>query len=328
MHEFLGEMNDIFDKYDVMNVGELPNTPNPDNVMKYISAKERQLNMVFNFDVVNLGQTRGARFETVPFTTADFKRELFRWQDISGTDSWTTAFLENHDQGRCISRFASDKPEHREQAAKMLAMVLASLTGTLFLYQGQEIGMTNAPRSWPAEEYKCIKSVHYWNDVKTRTNNDPQALAKALDGMQIMARDHARVPMQWDSSSNAGFCGPDAKPWMRVVDNYTELNVAEQEGRDGSVLEFWRTLLRLRKQYKDLFVYGSFEEIEQGGDLMMFTKREGDKVALTVANLGSERREFQMPADLSGRQLELVASNQGDKKDVLEPYGGRIYIVA
>lgn len=100
MREFLHEMNDIFDKYDVMNVGELPHTPKVSDVMKYISAKERQLNMVFNFDTVNLGQTTGARFKIKPFASADFKRELTRWQStMDGTDAWTTTFLENHDQG-------------------------------------------------------------------------------------------------------------------------------------------------------------------------------------------------------------------------------------
>jgi oligo-1,6-glucosidase len=255
IHEFLLEMNDILNEYDVITVGELPNTPKKSGVMSYISARARNLNMVFNFGVVALGRTPGARFATRPYTNIDFKRELSKWQTtIDDTDAWTTVFLENHDQGRSVFRFASDLPQYRVQAATMLALILSTMTGTLFLYQGQEIGMANMPRSWPAEEYKCIKSVNYYNMIRKKTNDDPSALSKTLDGMQLVGRDNARVLVQWDSSPNAGFCSGDAKLWMRVIDNYKEINVADQLGD----LEFWKMTLTLRREYKDLFVYGRF----------------------------------------------------------------------
>ncbi|KAK9341822.1 glycoside hydrolase superfamily, partial [Lipomyces starkeyi] len=182
------------------------------------SAQAKQLNMVFNFDTVGLGQTPGDRFRITPYGNVDFKRELTRWQRvIQDTDAWTTVFLENHDQGRSISRFASDVPEHRVMAGKMLAMILGTLTGTLFIYQGQEIGMVNAPVTWPVEEYKCIRSVNYLKMIRERLNHDPTALSKALKALQMVARDHARVPMQWDSTANAGFCSEAVEPWMSVV---------------------------------------------------------------------------------------------------------------
>lgn len=187
--------------------------------------------------------------------------------------------------------------------------------------------MTNAPRSWPAEEYKCIKSVNYWIDVQEKSKGDPAALEKALDGMQLMARDHARVPMQWDSSPNAGFCGKDAKPWMRVVDNYTEINVAEQTGRQDSVLEFWRRMLKVRKEYKDLFVYGKFQLIDQGDDLLVFSKEDdGGKMSLTVANLVGERRNWKIPEKLAALNFRPVLANTGSGGGSLEPYEGRVYI--
>lgn len=210
----------------------------------------------------------------------------------------------------------------------MLAMVLATMTGTLFLYQGQEIGMTNAPRSWPAEEYKCIKSVNYWSDVQKKSEGDSGVLEKALDGIQLMARDHARVPMQWDSSPNAGFCGRDAKPWMRVVDNYTEINVAEQTGRQDSVLEFWKRMLKARKEHKDLFVYGKFQLIEQGDDLLVFSKEDNGKKSLTVANLVGERRKWKMPEKLAALNFQPLVANIGSGCDSLEPYEGRVYVCA
>ncbi|KAF5622639.1 glucan 1 6-alpha-glucosidase [Fusarium tjaetaba] len=153
IHEYLREMKEVMKPYDVMTVGELPNTPDLEDVLKYISPGSQpgsqEIDMVFNFDTVNLGQTPGNRFLPLPFDKNDFKRCLTKWQKLpETTGSWTTVFLENHDQGRSVSRFASDLPEYREQAAKMLATVLATMTGTLFIYQGQEIGMINAPDSW------------------------------------------------------------------------------------------------------------------------------------------------------------------------------------
>ncbi|KAM0281792.1 hypothetical protein ACHAQH_003374 [Verticillium albo-atrum] len=135
-------------KYDVMTVGELPNTPDLEDVLAYISPSSGALDMVFNFDTVNLGQTPGNRFLPIPFDNNDFKRTLTKWQTLSDVhEAWPTVFLENHDQGRSVSRFASDLAQYREAAANMLATVLSTMTGTLYLYQGQEIGMINAPVS-------------------------------------------------------------------------------------------------------------------------------------------------------------------------------------
>jgi glycosidase len=216
-------------------------------------------------------------------------------------------------------------PEYREQSGKALAMILATMTGTLFIYQGQEIGMINAPKTWPVEEYKCIKSINYIAKVKKLTNNDPKALEEALDGIQIMARDHARVPMQWDASANAGFC-ETAKPWMRVNDSYDEINVAEQLGRKDSILEFWRTMLAARKEYMDLFVYGRFQLIEQGDNLMVFTKESHGKKSLTVVNLVGTVQVWSMPTEVAGLTMKLLLSNSGSEQNRLMPYEGRVYI--
>lgn len=157
-------MKQVLAPYDIMTVGELPNTPDLEDMWKYISPNSQpgpqEIDMVFNFDTVNLGQTPGNRFLPIPFDN-DFKRCLTKWQKLpETTGAWTTVFLENHDQGRSVSRFGSDLPEFREQVAKMLASLLATMTGTLFLYQGQEIGLINGPESWSANEYKCVRSVN------------------------------------------------------------------------------------------------------------------------------------------------------------------------
>lgn len=282
------EIHQILSKYDVFTVGELPNTADPDEVLKYISAKSGELDMVFNFETVNLGQKHGNRFLPISFDNADFNRNLTKRQGtVEETDAWTTVFLENHDQGRSISHFASVLPAHREAAAKMLAIILTTLTGTLFLYQGQEIGMINAPKSWPGDAYKCVRSVNYLTDVLERTGADPKALEAAQSNLRRVARDHDRVPMQWEGSVNAGFSSPDAEPWVPALDCCRDINVANQIGKEDSVLEYWRRLLVLRKQYFRLFVYGDFISADQQKDLMMYLKRDPTSGvrSLTAANL-------------------------------------------
>jgi oligo-1,6-glucosidase len=330
IHEYLQEINGVFAEYgDIMTVGELPNTPDPEEVLKYISAESRELNMVFNFDTVYLGTKPGHRFIQTPFDNNDFKRELTKWQTlIEDGNAWTTVFLENHDQGRSISRFASDAPEHREAAAKMLSMVLCALSGTLFLYQGQEIGMINAPLTWAPEAYKCVRSTNYFSDIRQRTQNDPQALENARKALQRVARDHARVPMQWDSSANAGFCSTHVHPWMPALMCCKEINVADQTLRKHSVLNFWRELLLLRKRFVELFVYGKFQLMDSSADVMLFTKRdpESSRTLLTVANLSKEAREWQAPIEFDLVRFEMIASNHNGSDSRLRPFEARIYI--
>jgi glycosidase len=331
MHEYLSEMYKVLEPYDTMTVGECAFTFDSNIVMSYISAAKQHMDMIFHFNVVDLGQTPGSRFEPRPYTTNDFKRELLNWQSlIEGTDAWTTVFLENHDQGRSVSRFASDLPEHRVPAAKLLAIVLATLTGTLFLYQGQEIGMINIPSSWPIQEYKDIKSISHYNRVKDRTGGDPKALSEAMVSLSIMARDHARVPMQWDGSSeNAGFCSDDSIPWMRVLDSHQEINVADQNGREGSVLEFWKRMIKIRKEYKDLFVYGSIVVLDEDAvdeNVLVFGKKDGKgRQALTVANFSKHVKPWTLPRWAKGYKI-LFQNIEESHDGQLRPFEARIYL--
>lgn len=336
IHEYLKEIKQILSEFDVMTVGELPNTPDRNEVLRYISAGSGELDMVFNFDTVNLGQTAGNRFLPQPFDNSDFKRELTKWQTLPGeTDAWTTVFLENHDQGRSISRFASDLPEHRQSAAKMLATILATMTGTLFLYQGQEIGMINAPESWAPSEYKCVRSVNYFHDVCARTGNDPSAIQQAAHNLQRVARDHARVPMQWEPTGNAGFCPDAVKPWMSVLDVHREINVAEQIDTKGSVLGYWRSILALRKKYARMFVYGRFVAVEQQRDLMSFLKIDNSTGlrTLTVANLSKHALQFEWVDDFASQGAHFLIGTHhsngaglGYPQQTLAPFEARVYI--
>lgn len=323
-------------------MGELPHTPDPKTVLEYISLGDKQLSMVFQFDIVDLGQGSSYKYEFQQWTLPQLKSIVAKWQQfIDGTDGWTTAFCENHDQGRSVSRFASDAPEHREKSAKLLALMLAALTGTLFLYQGQEIGMVNIPSSWPIGEYKDIEGLGYYNEVARATGGDAEALARVVRNLSILGRDNARTPMQWDGSPHAGFTGPgdDVRPWMRVNDSYAEINVARQQGDPGSVLSFWKDMIRFRKAHAGLLVYGSFEVLDaEAEETFVFVKRHGEDRAVVALNFSGGEQEVRFPAceggswalqfgnyEGAGRSGEVKVASGG--KVTLRPWEGQLHLL-
>lgn len=330
MHEFLQEMKEkVLSKYDCMTVGELPHTHDTKDVLRYVSASSKELDMVFQFDIVDLGQGKAYKFESVPYDLRDFKRIIDRFQHlIEGTDAWSTAFLENHDQGRSISRYASDAtPQTRILSGKLLAILLATLTGTLYIYQGQEIGMVNVPKEWPAENYQDIESVEYINLIKERYPGDDKILKEKLKGVQAMARDNARTPVQWDDTPYAGFT--TGEPWMSVHPNYKEINVKQQLSDPSSVLNFWKSMLRMRKQYIDLFCHGSFEMFDvKDAATMYYTKTFEDQQVFVALSFTDNKKKLEVPGKLQGKKMRLLVSNVDDVEGgELRPWEGRVYLV-
>ncbi|KAK1148035.1 hypothetical protein N8T08_010669 [Aspergillus melleus] len=334
IHEYLGEMNAILSKYDAMTVGELPNTHTLDGVLAYVSAAQSQLSMVFQFDVVDLGMGKDYKYlTTLPgWTLPDLKTAIKGTQDIiDGTDGWTTVFMENHDQGRSVSRFGSDKtPELRVRSAKMLSLMQCTLSGTQFVYQGQEIGMINAPEHWSIDEYKDIDSINFYKMIRDSTNDDTVQLDNGMKALQRLARDHARLPMQWSAEPNAGFSPTaSAKTWMRVHDEYPEINVQRQEQHAASVLSFWKFALQWRKQYADVFVFGTFELLDEANEkTFTYLKRSYDRTVLLVLSFSEETQKFEKPAALEGQDISLLFSNvDNGSSDELLPFEGRAYLV-
>lgn len=346
IHEYIGEMNSIMKRYGGITVGELPHTEN-ERVLKYVSAAANQLDMVFQFDVVDVGSGKLTRFDTVPrnFTLREFKDAVKLTQElIRGNDAWTTAFLENHDQARSISRFASDSPEHRVASGKMLALMESSLSGTLYIYQGQEIGMINAPRElYPFAEYKDVNSILAMQDVKNRSSNDPAAVERCFTALQHLARDHARIPFSWDGSPDGGFSdasklGPQtapAKPWMAAHPLTKEINAAAQVGDEHSVLSFWKRMLSIRKKYSEILVYGDFELLfPEDNDLFVFIKddRRGGKM-LVMLNFTDGPKQCMKPTpneigQAAGDKVHfnlLVSSAGREDSEILMPFEGRLY---
>ncbi|KXT15305.1 hypothetical protein AC579_2806 [Pseudocercospora musae] len=328
MNEYLMEMNAILSRYDAMTVGECPFTPDQKQVHGYVSASKKRLNMVFQFDLVDVGQGKVFKYGTTPFayTLGDLKAAISRTQGlIHDSDAWTTSFVENHDQARSVSRFGNDSPQWRERSAKMLALLFASLSGTLFVYQGQEIGMINMPPEWPIEEYKDVDSMNYYNMVAQRGNNDGKELSKAKAALQHLARDHARTPMQWDASSNGGFTDA-AQSWMRVNTSTAEINVEQQRASKDSVLSFWKQMLATRKASSNTLIHGGFELIDEGNEnVFSFLKHGKTGSALIMCNFSSCAN--QVPSVALGKDRVVLFHNLPSTPDesMLAPWEGRIY---
>ncbi|GAB1320830.1 Maltase [Madurella fahalii] len=336
MHEFLREMNEqVLNKYGAVTIGELPHTPDPKKVLQYVGAADKQLSMVFQFDIVDIGQGREHKYHFGEWKLPLLKGIVAKWQQfIEGTDGWTTVFCENHDQGRSVSRYASDSPAHRVHSAKLLALMLCSLTGTLFIYQGQEIGTINVPRDWPISSYRDIESVNFYNTMAAAINNDPAELDYVMRSLQILSRDNARLPMQWDGGAPyAGFTDCKDGAWMRVHDLYGEINVAKQvkEG-EGSVLGFWKRMIRFRKEHAEVLVHGAFEGFGMEDEkTFVFGKRAGGKRAAVVLNFTGEDQEVELP-DYEGLAFKVgsyddgVDDGDGHRARKLRPWEGRLYL--
>jgi len=190
--------------------------------------------------------------------------------------------------------------------------------------------MINAPKDWPIEDYKDIESINFYHSIAKRTNNDPAALDRVMKSIQILGRDHARLPMQWDSSPYAGFTGKKDGAWMRTHDLYQEINVEKQQNDPNSVLSFWKKMLKLRKQYLNLFVHGTYEGYEmENQKTFIFGKKHGNSRAIVVLNFTAEEQTFTKPN--VGGKWELVATNVEDidgTGTTLKGYEGRIYLVS
>ena len=340
IHEFIHEMNrNVLAPYNAVSVGELSNTPNPDQVVPYVSAAAQKLDMVFEFSVIRLGTGNilGPKYIYQPFPLSKLKTLTEKWQSfIAGTDAWTTAFIENHDNARAVSRFGdTSTPDLWQRSAKTIALWQATLTGTLFLYQGQEIGMTNMPLSWSIDEYKDVESSGFYAEAVE--SGDQERVRKTLHGLSLLARDHSRIPFQWDDSPNAGFTSAEATPWMRVHDDYRSINAARQRKDPNSILSFYKRALRLRKEHRELFVFGTFALVDAEDEAVFsYVKRDtygSTKKVVVVLNMS---REDNVGPDvvkaLDGDEprllistLEAGAMKLENGRPTLRAWEGRVY---
>ncbi|KAI9782407.1 MAG: hypothetical protein M1816_001905 [Peltula sp. TS41687] len=284
MHEFLKEMNrEVLSKYDALTVGEMPWVREEDEILKAVGSQAGELNMIFIFDIVDIDTVPGRdRFSIREWNLKDLKSVVHKWQrTMAERDGWNSLFIENHDNPRSVSRYVDDRDAFRERGAKLLALMQATLTGTLYVYQGEELGLRNVPTSWGPEEYKDIESTNFWERHKKLHSDDPEKLAEGWGAICRKARDHSRTPMQWTSAPHAGFTRPDVTPWMRVNDDYEDVNAEKQLGPDDpekvSVWRFWQRCLAHRKAHRDAFVYGDFELLDADDDKVFAYLKTGSE---------------------------------------------------
>ncbi|ETS83634.1 hypothetical protein PFICI_05510 [Pestalotiopsis fici W106-1] len=305
LHDYLQEMHrEVLSKYDTITVGEMPGVSDEKEVLRTVGAKAGELRMIFIFDVVDIDKPN-VRMALKPWDVKEFKSIISRWQRVMiELDGWDSVFIENHDNPRSVSRYADDSDEYRHLGAKLIALMQTTLGGTLFVYQGEEIGMRNIPKDWDVEEYKDIETINYWKKMKELYADDEEQLNHGKTVIHMKARDHARTPMQWDASANAGFCDADVKPWMRVMDDYPTINAAAQtkasDDDNLSVWQFWQRGLKDRKEHADVFVYGDFQELShEHPQVFAYTRTsvQGEKW-LVVLNYSGKQVEWYFPEDL------------------------------
>ncbi|EHY55699.1 hypothetical protein HRR83_007914 [Exophiala dermatitidis] len=307
MHEYLHEMNQkVLSHYETITVGEMPGISDPDEILRTVGSHAGELNMIFIFDVVDIDKPN-VRMALKPWDVKELKSIVSRWQrTMIDRDGWNSVFIENHDNPRSVSRYVDDAKPVRDKGAKLLALMLTTLGGTLFVYQGEEIGMRNAPLEWDVGEYKDIETQNYWKKVQQLHGDDSKQLDHAKRIIQMKARDHARTPMQWNRSENAGFCPPGVQPWMRVMDDYKEgINVEDQLNANNpnelSTLQFWQRSIQHRKKHADVFVYGDYEEVvHEDPDVFAYlrTSANGAERWLVVMNFSGKDVDWSLPESL------------------------------
>ncbi len=307
-HEYIHELNErSFSKYDSMTVGEAIGIT-PDNATESIDESVGEMDTVFSFDHMQIDYKYG--FLPAKFNLVKYKNILARWQSLPKTCQ-PTIYLENHDQPRCLPRFVGDYKDKREKAGMSLATAMMFLRATPYIYQGQEIGMTNC--HFEEEEFKDIASLRVFELVKKIC---PILMPYVKKVMNRRARDHARTPMQWSADKYAGFS--TAEPWMKVNPNYKEINVEDSEKREDSLLNYYRKVIRYRKG-NEVIIKGGFELVyPEDKRIFAYMREYNGKKILVIANYKNKTVKFRVPEKLLYTDCKLVLSNYADAPEKLD----------
>ncbi len=325
VHEYLQEMNrKVLSNYDVMAVGETPGVTAEEGA-KYVAEDRNELNMVFQFEHVDIDIGPDGKWGVIgDWQLTDLKEILSKWQyEMQENGGWNSLYLNNHDQPRMVSRFGDDG-EYRVESAKMLATLLHTLQGTPYIYQGEEIGMTNVPFQ-DIEEVDDIETVNNFTAIKESAGS----YEAAMEVVRYRSRDHARTPVQWDDSQHAGFTS--GEPWLEVNPNHTDINVEAALADDNSVFYYYQQLIELRKKH-DIIVYGDYELLlPEDEQIYAYTRSLNDEQLLIVLNFSADKPKFVLPESIDFTAKELLISNyevaeQNSIEEIeLEPYEARVY---
>ncbi len=317
IHGYLKELNEkTFGKYsDIITVGEMSST-SLENCIRYSDQKEEELSMVFNFHHLKVDYKNQNKWELQECDFKSLKNIFNKWQlGMQDGNGWNAVFWCNHDQPRIVSRFGDDDKYHRE-SAKMLATMIHLLRGTPYVYQGEEIGMTNAYFT-DIDQYVDVESLNYFKILKEQGIDE----AEIYKVLQERSRDNSRTPMQWDVSKNAGFS--EGKPWISVNSNYKEINVLNSLNDENSIFYHYKKLISLRKQY-DVIAYGSYIPILEDNDFVFSYKREYKNESLIVINNFFEK-EVEIKLDIEELEKYRCIITNYDERELqsmftLKPY--------
>ena len=324
LHEYINEMNlNTFGKRDLLTVGETWGAT-PEIAKLYSNPIRNELSMVFQFEHISLDEIPGkTKWDLAPLNFIKLKEVFNKWQTELDNEGWNSLFWNNHDLPRIVSRWGNDSKEYRELSAKMLATVLHMQKGTPYIYQGEEIGMTNV----------VFDSIDEYNDIEL-LNMYKERISEGYKEEDIMksiyakGRDNARTPMQWDDSLNGGFS--KVKPWLKVNPNYVDINVKNNLEDENSIFNHYKKLIKIRKN-EDVVVYGDFKLFyKDHNSIFSYIRELNDEKILVVANFYDKNEEFVLDKSIKYESCEILLSNYKDSSENIEkinlrPYEAIIY---
>ncbi|MFI8688051.1 alpha,alpha-phosphotrehalase [Rossellomorea sp. NPDC077527] len=326
LHEYLQEMNErVLSQYPTVTVGETPSAT-PETAQLYTGKGRNELDMVFTFQHMSLDERAGeGKWALKELDFVELKKVLSTWQTSLFQKGWNSLYWNNHDQPRIVSRWGDDQ-EYRVESAKMLATVLHMMQGTPFIYQGEEIGMTNI--DWDnISRYRDIETINYFHEK--RSEGVPEK--EIIQSIRAKGRDNARTPFQWNDEAHAGFT--NSVPWIEVNENYPEINALQAMENQDSIFYHYQKLIALRKRL-DILIYGEYELLlEDHPEIMAYTRKWEGQTLLVVANFYGGNPDFHLPEGLDEAHGEMIISNYSDTREKpsgigrLRPYEAVVYIL-
>ena len=307
VHEYLQEMRQkALNNADTITVGECSGVT-LEEAKKYARSDEKELNMVFQFEHMDVdSDEKAGKWTTRKMDLRNLKKILTRWQKGLQDIAWNSLYWENHDQPRSVSRFGNDSDEYREISAKMLATCIHMMQGTPYVYQGEELGMTNCPFN-TLDNFRDLESINAFHELTEQGKMTKEDMMAAIG---YKGRDNARTPMQWDDSAYAGFS--TANPWIMVNPNYTKINAKDQINREDSVFKYYQKLIKLRHE-SELIVYGTYDLIlDDDKDIYAYIRTLGDEKLIVYCNFSESTREVELPEEFTNGKV--LISNYIDAK--------------
>lgn len=303
VHEYLQEMNrEVLSKHDLITVGECSGVT-VEEAKKYASASGNELNMVFQFEHMGLDDGENFKWNHKKICLTDLKKVMSKWQTELAGKAWNSLYWCNHDQPRMLSRLGNDSRQYREASAKMLATCLHMMQGTPYVYQGEELGMTNYPFT-SLDEFRDIESINAYRELTEKGIVEPETM---FDYISYKGRDNARTPMQWDESDNAGFT--TGTPWIPVNPNYKYINAKDQTTRTDSVFHYYKKLIALRREHP-VIVYGAYELLmPDSEELYVYTRTLEEQKLLVICNFTDREQAYTLPEDWRAADTAVWISN-------------------